>query len=115
VSDTRLSITYPAADGTSPTSVEVVWETPPDPAALSAVLAQLLNRAVPPPAPAMRTVTSLPAGRAAERCRRMLCGHPAGEHARVDDEDQDRGQGAGWCVTCHDVTKCRSFVGQGGS
>lgn len=110
MTDIRLTVTYPAPPGSTPTVVEMHWDTAPDPATVSAVLAQLLNRAVPPV-----TFTSQLRTLSADGCRRSLCGHPRDQHAHVDDEDNDLGPGAGFCLTCHNPDHCRSFVGAGGT
>jgi hypothetical protein len=110
VTDIRLTVTYPAPPGSTPTVVEMHWGSDPDPATVSAVLAQLLNRAVPPV-----TLSSPPRSMASDNCRNPMCGHPRSEHAHVDDKDTDRGPGGGFCMTCNSRTRCRSFLGAGGS
>jgi hypothetical protein len=50
-----------------------------------------------------------------DSCRRQLCGHPHAEHAHLDVDDNDVGQGNGWCLTCHSAARCPSFVGTGGT
>jgi hypothetical protein len=110
VTEIRLTVTYPAPPGSTPTVVEMYWATEPDPATVSAVLAQLLNRAVPPV-----TLSAPVRAMSSGHCRRSMCGHARAEHARVDDKDNDMGAGGGFCLACNSHTRCPSFLGAGGT
>lgn len=89
----RVTVSYPATDGSMPESVDVEWFDPPDVQFVAVVLAQLLA--------APTGLFAEPALRV-DQCRRLLCGHDRKLHAK---------DGAGWCLACGSHEKCVTFVG----
>jgi hypothetical protein len=112
VTEVRISVTYTRSEGQGVESIDVTWDDPPDPAAVVAVIEQLVPRRAPMAFPAS---PPLAAGQAEELCRRALCNHPKGSHASADIYGRAVGKNEGWCARCASKDKCEYFVGAGGS
>lgn len=120
----RISVTYPATDGTMPENVEVEYEDiePVDASTsivpvldmlLLAPSARYLDEA-PHMAAAVRMFARPFGGDPADHCQRVTCGHPHSHHGGLDDQNQPVGDDpdGGVCLTCDNPDQCRSFVGK---
>lgn len=50
--------------------------------------------------------------RPADRCRRLVCGHPRADHEMLYDNPDGKAGSLTGCFTCGTPDKCRSYVGQ---
>lgn len=118
----RLSVSYPATDGSMPESVEIEWtgQNAEPITGLPVVLAQLLaapsvvrpgGREIDALAREARQSADAEQAATEPHCRRTVCGHPKSLHTSGDEVGRFIGLHEGTCSVCGSADQCRSFVG----